>query len=237
LLRFDFDGAGDTIMIINDPTGDWYCDVDDGPGLDPRLAFSNPETGVYDIWIASFSRGDFISGTLAISERRVSGSTSSGSSTSGSSTSGSSTSGSSTGGSGSTRLDFTLRANYGTTSLRAGFLPDPHQVNITSGGPIDVDSLFSASECRGWATSAPDFELTWSGNASYLRFDFDGAGDTVMIINDPSGDWYCDDDDGPGTDPRLAFSNPETGVYDIWIASFSRGSFHAGTLNISEFRP
>jgi hypothetical protein len=128
-------------------------------------------------------------------------------------------------------------ANFGSVSLRAGFIPDPYRVEMISGGSVDVDDFFTAdssSDCRGYASSAPDFELRWSGNSHRLEFDFDGRGDTVMIINDPLGNWYCDDDDGPGLDPELSFSYPRVGTYDIWIASYSPDDFIVGTLEISE---
>ena len=128
-------------------------------------------------------------------------------------------------------LDYHLPPDSGTISLHADFLPDPRSVSITSGGPIDASYL--GGDCQGYAISAPDFRVRWSGASSYLRFYVESFGDTTLIINDPYGNWYCNDDYN-GLDPQISFSYPAEGVYDIWVGSYSSDDYMRSTLNISE---
>ena len=107
-----------------------------------------------------------------------------------------------------------------------------------AGGGIDA-SYLNEPDCRGYATAAPDFELTWNGNGGLLRFYFvaDTPGeDAVLIINDPSGNWVCDDDfDYPDIrDPMVDFASAADGTYDIWVATYNEGTGIAGTLYITE---
>jgi hypothetical protein len=132
-------------------------------------------------------------------------------------------------------LDWQLAPNYGSTELAAGFTPDPFSQILTSGGPIDASYL--GNECRGWATAAPDFDVTYeSGSMTLLRFYFvaDTAVDTTLIINAPDREWYCNDD-APGTiDPMVDFANPGPGLYDIWVGSYEEGTTVEGTLYVTE---
>ncbi|MGD1996701.1 MAG: hypothetical protein PVH62_08005, partial [Anaerolineae bacterium] len=64
---FVADGGEDTTLVINDPNGSWRCN-DDYSGLDPMVEFPNPFTGQYDIWVGSYSSGDYVNGTLYITE-------------------------------------------------------------------------------------------------------------------------------------------------------------------------
>jgi hypothetical protein len=132
-------------------------------------------------------------------------------------------------------LDWQLAPNFGSTELTAGFSPDPFDQILTSGGSIDASYL--GDDCRGWATAAPDFDITYTaGGMSLLRFYFvaDAAEDTTLIINAPDGQWYCNDD-APGTiDPMVDFTNPQEGLYDIWVGSFTEGELIEGTLYVTE---
>jgi hypothetical protein len=55
------------------------------------------------------------------------------------------------------------------------------------------------------------------------------------LVNDPNGNWHCDDDGGnAGLNPALSFYNPSSGVYDIWIGSYAQGDNASASLSISE---
>ncbi|MBE2271222.1 MAG: SH3 domain-containing protein [Anaerolinea sp.] len=130
-------------------------------------------------------------------------------------------------------LNFSLPPNYGSTALTSGFVPDPFQVGITSGGSVNVTYL--GSGCRGFATAAPDFSVNYtSGAFPTLRFYFIGSGDSTMVINSPSGSYFCNDDSFGTLNPTIDFSSPSSGRYDIWIGSFSSGTFISGTLSVTE---
>lgn len=130
-------------------------------------------------------------------------------------------------------LNFSLPANYGSTALTSGFVPDPFTRGMTSGGSVDVSYL--GGGCRGFATEAPDFSVNFTAGAfPLLRFYFIGSGDTTMIINSPSGSYFCNDDSFGTLNPTIDFNSPSSGRYDIWIGSFASGSFVSGTLNVTE---
>ena len=218
-LRFYVQSSGDTVMVVNAPNGSWYCN-DDTFGLNPAISFDNPAAGRYDVWIGTFSTlAGMVSADLFITELRSDPS---------------STDRPGTGG----QLDFSLPPNYGSTTLQAGFTPDPFSVQLTTGGPVDASYLGMAANglsCWGYVTSAPDYSLTWSGTSSFLRFYVESERDSTLIINAPDGSWYCNDD-AFGLMPALDFTNPPTGRYDIWVGSFSPGGGSAGRLFITELR-
>ena len=216
-LRFFVDAEGDTTLVINGPTGGWYCDDDGGGSTNPQVDFSDASSGQYDVWIGSFSSDDQISGTLMITELTSVGSGGGGG--------GGSTGGSlSIGGS---------EAHFGVHALADGFLPDPEEISVVSGGSVSVQDLNIGSACRGYGTNTPDVILNWDGSG-FLRFGVDGDGDTTLVINAPNGSWYCDDDGGDGVDPRIDFSDSSSGQYDIWIGSYSSDDQISGTLMITE---
>jgi hypothetical protein len=130
-------------------------------------------------------------------------------------------------------LDYSLTPNYQTISLTSGFLPDPAQYSGTSGGPCAVSYL--GDGCIGYATSAPDFRLNYSAASSMLRFYFVANDDTALVVNDPYGNWHCGDDSYGTLNPTVDFDAPAPGgTYDIWIASYDAGTYHDGTLSITE---
>ncbi len=131
-------------------------------------------------------------------------------------------------------LDYNLTPNYGGTSLVAGFSPDPFTVEIISGGDVDASAFNYGTDCRGFATRQPDYSLAWSGASQGLRFFYVSTGDTVMLVNDPQGNWVCNDDSSSTLNPTVDFVNPTEGRYDIWIASFTAGENIQGTLYVTE---
>lgn len=125
-------------------------------------------------------------------------------------------------------------SNFGTHAVQGGFVPDPKQVGgIVSGGSINAASLNLAAGCTGFVTRQPDVIVNYSNSASFLRFYFQGSGDTALVINDASGRWRCNDDTG-GLNPQVDIRNPPNGQYDIWVASYEAGQNIRGTLYITE---
>lgn len=128
--------------------------------------------------------------------------------------------------------------NFGSVELSAGFLPDPHNISLTSGGSVDVNNYLKIDSCVGWASEAPDFRLNWSGDTSELSIYFIAEeldADATLIINAPDGKWYCNDDaDFDTYNPLVTFYNAQEGQYDIWVGSYEKDDYHFGTLKISE---
>ncbi len=130
--------------------------------------------------------------------------------------------------------DWQASPTYGSVSLTTGFTPDPHYVGLRSGGPINVAQTLGGA-CRGFVANAPDFDLYFTGGSNLpLAISVDSAADTTLVINDPNGNWYCDDDSGDGLNPSIVFSNPASGLYDIWVGTYSSASLQDATLAISE---
>ena len=225
MLRFYFiaeNDADDTSLIVNRPDGSWTCNDDSESGsLDPMVTIDSPQEGRYDVWIGSYSQGDYIDGVLHVTERDITPAAQE------ESDSGSSAS-----------LDYTLDPMYGTVALSAGFTPDPNERDMTSGGSVDVSAENLGSGCTGYASSAPDIRLQWSGSTNDLRIFFEPnqpGNDTVLIINTPGGGWICNDDANSDTlNPMIDLRGYSDGQYDIWIGSYTSGEYNSGKLTITE---
>lgn len=124
-----------------------------------------------------------------------------------------------------------LNANFGSASLRAGFTPDPYRVSVVAGGSLSANAL--PGSCTGSISNAPDFELTYTAGNLPLAFRVVSGVDTTLVINGPDGAWYCDDDSFGDGDPQVVFTKPRSGVYDVWIGTFSGGTAN-GVLGITE---
>lgn len=131
--------------------------------------------------------------------------------------------------------DWQASPNYGQAILETGFMPDPHFVDLVAGGTINVrDTL--GGECRGYVTSAPDYDLYYAAGDEYpLVISAASASDVTLVIHAPDGTWHCDDDGGNGLNASIVFDNPESGLYDIWVGSYGDHDFPA-RLGISEAR-
>ncbi|MBO6795537.1 hypothetical protein [Maricaulis sp.] len=212
-LTIGVDSNSDTTLVINDPNGNWYCDDDGGEGLNPLISFSNPLSGRYDVWVGSYQSGEYASSTLSVSEigevaEHYDQPTVYG-------------------------PDYSLPALYGSVSLNSGFAPDPYRVNVVSGGQFAASDVRSG--CRGWVAGPPDFELSFSAGSLPLIISANSSSDTTLLINDPNGNWHCDDDGGnAGLNPALTFHNAMSGTYDIWIGSYRQGENANASLSISE---
>ena len=217
-----------TLMVIA-PDGEYYCN-DDASGLDPGLSFEEPEAGRYSIWVGSFtSRGraeEPGNATLYISE--LSG----------------------LGEdydeyedpmdeydpdaySGGEALSLFATPTYGSVHLAPGFLPDPKTVEVELGGSdaVSVDG----PGCAGFVNNdAPSVNLIYESGGSMLALYVESGTDGTLVVSMPNGDWICNDDD-EGVNPGVYISDPEEGLYNIWVGSFSQNEAGAtGTLYISE---
>lgn len=210
-LTIGADSDSDTTLVVNDPNGNWYCDDDGGEGLNPLLTFNNPGSGRYDIWIGSYSQGDYAAATLSVSEVGLVAEH----------------------GARGNGPDYTLPAAFGEVTLQSGFQPDPYRVNIISGGQFRASSVRSG--CAGWVAGAPDFQLNFTAGMLPLIISAASNSDTTLLVNDPNGNWHCNDDGGnAGLNPALTFNNAASGVYDIWIGSYREGDNADAMLSISE---
>lgn len=121
---------------------------------------------------------------------------------------------------------------YGSTALTTGFSPDPYQVIVTSGGPVNISYL---SGCVGFAAVNPDFQVTFTaGGSSLLRFYYTSTADTTMVVRAPNGSFFCVDDSFSTANPTIDFGAPASGTYSVWVANYVDGVGATGTLAITE---
>lgn len=194
----------DCVLLVNAPNGEWYFN-DDGVGTStrPGIELRNPESGMYNIWVGTYGSG-MGDATLAISELGFQGA-------------------------GSAGPDWSLDPSYGSLDLSSGFTNDPRTVELIAGGDIDLDSI----GYYGYVAEAPDLDLYYSaGGFSLYIYVTQQDSDTVLLVNDPSGNWHFSDD-AMGTRPGIEFSNPESGLYSIWVGTWGSGMVDA-TVAISE---
>ena len=132
--------------------------------------------------------------------------------------------------------DVSAPANSGNVALAAEFEPDPRVTLVMSGGPIDISN--SIPECQGYASSAPVVRLNYAANpgpaALPLFIHAFSKGDTMLLVNAPDGNWYCNDDGFNAQNPMLIFGPAMTGTYEIWLGSFQPGEAHEAFLIFSE---
>src|SRR5690606_806820 len=129
--------------------------------------------------------------------------------------------------------NYSLRAAFGTISLPGGFLPDPYVRNVTAGGGYYLPNC--GLNWSGWVAAAPDFQFSYNAVGYPLTLGINSSADTVLLINAPDGTWYFNDDaQGYAAGAAIRFPNPMSGVYDIWIGTYNRGSGIPAQLIITE---
>ncbi len=121
---------------------------------------------------------------------------------------------------------------FGRAALISGFEPDPHNVNVNAGGPIEASTV--SADCAGRVASRPSFSLRYRSGALPLIISATSEADTTLVVRAPDRSWHCNDD-SVGLDPAVRFDVPTTGRYQIWVGTFGED---AGTpeavLHISE---
>ncbi len=129
--------------------------------------------------------------------------------------------------------DYQARPAFGQIDLREGFTPDPFRRNITAGGGHSLSNC--GFDAIGWVALAPDFDLYYeTSGGSPLTISVESNIDTILLVNDPDGEWWFDDDGGVGEGALIRIANPKSGLYDIWIGTFDRASGIPGRLVITE---
>jgi len=209
-LYFYAESDGDTMLLIEAPSGEMICDDDSHGSLNPRVHVPDAEDGLYLVFVGSYSESDYQDATLYISELNPDNSSS-----------------------GEGVPDLSLDPRYGDVDLTEKFA-GAHSVSLTAGGSIDVD----VGSCSyGYVADAPDVDLryTTSGGSTlyvYVRADED----TTLLINTPNGSWVCDDDTLGSSNPVVVIPRAADGLYNIWVGTYGSTTTRA-TLYISEQDP
>lgn len=128
--------------------------------------------------------------------------------------------------------NYNRNPSFGTFRLSAGFQPDPYTINVRAGGRLAASRL--SPQCVGSIADAPDVRINYTAGQFPLSFTVRSGSDTTLVVNDPSGAWYCDDDSAGNLDPRVLFTSPRSGQYDVWIGHYEGGSGVRAQLLVSE---
>lgn len=108
-------------------------------------------------------------------------------------------------------------------------------MTIMPGGDDSVGDLDAA--CSGFIYApGPDIELTIDRDFRPLGIFVDANIDTTLIVNDPDGEWHCNDDSMVlgNSNPGLQFSKPKEGIYDIWVGTYAKGEAGDAKLVITQ---
>ena len=199
----------DTSIVLRDPRGQWRCDDDSAGGTNPSLFIREPVEGEYALWVGTANPAARPSGTILdelpdwFGEGRIRDLV-------------------------PANLlmweresvvapDFNAEPVHGTRSLNTGFQPQPDTVIVSGGGDRSISGL--AEGCLGFVTSNPSFRLAFTAGPSALVISAIAVRDTVLLVRDPEGRWYCDDDSLDGFSPSVIVWPPYSGSYDIWIGT------------------
>lgn len=125
-------------------------------------------------------------------------------------------------------------ANFGSRTLAPGFMPDPLNIPVTSGGSLDARAMNLGPGCVGFVTARPDVILRMTGNSASLRVYVTAPGDTTLLVNSGRGRWFCNDDSFGGRNPTVDLPSTGSGQYDIWVGSYAPGANVQGVLHITE---
>lgn len=206
------ESSTDLIMLINKPDGEWEIN-DDFSGTNPRIEMENPQSGLYNIWVGTFTETTasaqvYITEIAADSDNNQTNTLGDGNGP-----------------------DPSLSPQYGSVELSAGFLPDPYTQDILAGGSVNLSDY----GFTGYVAQTPDYELNFSAgnNTDPLIIKVGEAeGDTVILVRTPGGQWEYNDD-FEDVNAGIRFDNPESGTYKIWIGGYDN-EFVQSTLHITE---
>jgi hypothetical protein len=118
-------------------------------------------------------------------------------------------------------------------SLEAGFTPDPDVSRVTAGGTREIDED-DGTDCTGYVGNAPTARLLYTAGREALYIWAESQTDTVLMIRGPDGRVSCNDDRDEGLDPGVAFENPVSGEYEIWVGTYDEEEPASAELRISE---
>jgi hypothetical protein len=107
--------------------------------------------------------------------------------------------------------------NYDSNTL---YTPQSHQV--IAGGTENLSNCYDLPG-TGWVSMSPDFELNYQQTnkpSRELELRVDSKCDSILLVNDPAGNWFHDDDDNGNQDAKLRFTTAPSGIYDIWVGTY-----------------
>lgn len=232
----------DPVLVVETPAGDYLCNDDaNNLLLDPVIELGDPEHGRYNIWVGSHAPDQLLPGVLVLTTRPDVNI-------------------------GTFRLD-----NLITRAALPEDLVEAHEVNTgklmtqTAEGDATLAVEWSAEEelthtltvsgtvpafdlstpgvmCNGFIHTLPDFVFNLSDTPDHLRIFFEGNRDATLLVQDPNGAHFCNDDHiaGENLNPVVDIPQPATGQYYVFIGRVQIDEEISGLLTVSgsvEFNP
>lgn len=117
-----------------------------------------------------------------------------------------------------------------TIRLDNGFVPDPRVAEGSVVGTVDAQTV--AEDCSGWIATEPSEMFEALGTFAELHVLAHSDSDATLMVETPSGDHLCSDDD-EGTDPVVVAPFPR-GTYRIWVGAPEPDVEMAYALGLSE---
>lgn len=227
----------DPTLVIQTPDGEYLCSDDTNPLLlDPSIEIQNPAKGEYDIWVGSFHPNQLLPGVLVLTTRpdvNV----------------------------GSFSLDDlivrpevpeiletaegrkaaeqlleTIEQHQGEIEkLSAG--DKPLTVEVSSEGTVPAFEYdVEGQQCNGFIGAVPDYVFVWSGTADEMAVFFEGDADSSLVVVQPDGGVLCNDDavTNENVNPLLIVSNPEEGLYAVFVGHLNPDTTVDGILTITD---
>jgi len=89
--------------------------------------------------------------------------------------------------------------------------------------------------CTGYISSRPDVVVDYDAGSWDLTVSAASESDLTLVVRDPHGSYYCDDDSGAGANPMVTIESPGSGRYAIWAGVFSENDdIVDGVVGVSE---
>jgi len=226
-LRIIVNAAVDSTLVVMLPNGAMECDDDGGAGMNP-LVQTQVGPGRIAIWVGAYSTGS--NGrpyNIGFSELQSVGTNN--------------IPPPGRGGGPVVRppqpqaggLAPQMQPAFGSLSLRTGFMPDPHVVSGTAGGPIRGSTV--NSRCRGYYTPQPSHVLMTPTGFRQIRFVVNSSTDTTLLVMMPNGQIACDDDGGQGANP-LVVTTSSPGAIRVWVGTYSSNRSAPYNIGFSELQ-
>lgn len=140
----------------------------------------------------------------------------------------------------STALTPEAEANYGTQSLGTA-ADDQVMVMVRAGGDYDM-SMHSVPDtdmyCSGYVSAAPDAVISVPANAQQqLYFATYSGDDSTLVVMDPNGKIYCNDDaDGRGLNAGVEMP-VLPGDYSVWVGIHYPGDYPETAVRVAYTSP
>jgi len=225
----------DPVLVVETPSGDYLCNDDANDLLlDPVLQLDNPEQGRYNIWVGSYAPNQLLPGLLVLTTKAEVNI-------------------------GTFSLDNLINreaipedlveiheVNTGTLITETAMLSTVAPIDwrseeelthtLTVSGTMPAFDLSTPDMiCNGFIHTLPDFVFNLSESPDHLRVFFEGDGDATLMVQDPNGAIFCNDDHiaAENLNPVVDIPGPVGGQYYVFIGRVQIDEEINGVMTVS----